>query len=254
MKRMFGHVVSLLAVGMAVSTAVPACATNDQTIFIQGALAPPSSRVNGVCTYTPDPQASELLRGTVDLGVTDSYSSILLVGNQLITRADPANNRAESNRVHINGAVVRVTETNGALIREFTSVATGLANPGSNGVPGFSLAGVVALDAPTRDILLPQLPNRAASKTVLAFIKVFGITLGGKDVESGEFQFPIQVCNGCLVDFSTGNDDTQKIQPNCLKVSTGTAATQSPCMIGQDEVVKCELCVRSRKVCDPLTP
>lgn len=254
MKRMFGHVVSLLAVGMAVGTAVPACATNDQTIFVQGVLAPPSSRVGGICSYTPDPQAAQLLRGTMDVGLTDSYLGVLLVGNQLIPRSDPTNNRAESNRVHINGAVVRVTEPNGALIREFTATATGFANPGSNGAPGLTLAGVVAIDAPTRDILLPQLPNRTVSKTVLAFIKAFGVTIGGKDVESGEFQFPIEVCNGCLVDFSTGNDDTQKIQPNCLKTSASTTATQAPCRVGQDEPVKCETCVRTRKVCDPLTP
>src|SRR6476619_497025 len=52
MKRILGHVVSLLVVGLAVSAALPACATNDQTIFIRNALAPAITRTNGICTYT----------------------------------------------------------------------------------------------------------------------------------------------------------------------------------------------------------
>lgn len=254
MNRILGHVVSLLAVGMAVSIAMPACATNDQSIFIQGALAPPASRLNGTCTYTADPQAGELLRGVADLGVTDSYFTVLLVGNQLVPRGDPNANRAESSRVHVDGAVVRVTETDGTLIHEFTSSATGFANPGSNNTPGFTISGIVALDAPTRELLLPSLPNRSVSKTVLAVIKAFGVTTGGTDVESGEFQLPIEVCNGCLVDFSTGTDPTAKVFPNCAKPISTTTTTQGPCIRGQDEVVKCELCVGLRKACDPLTP
>jgi hypothetical protein len=254
MKRIVGHVVSLLAVGIAVSTVVPACATNDQTFFIRTAIAPPSSRLNGACSYTADPQAPGLLLPRADLGVTDSYFRVLLVANQLIPRNDPNNNRAESNRVHVNGAVVRVTETDGTLIREFTSEANGFADPSNNGSPGYSVIGIVAIDAPTRDAIVTQLPNRQVSKTVIATIKAFGTTLGGRDVESGEFRLPIQVCNGCLVDFSTGNDDTATVQPNCLKPLSTTSTTQPPCFAGQDEPVKCETCIRARKACDPLTP
>ena len=85
--------------------------------------------------------------------------------------------------------------------------------------------------------------------------KAFGVSLGGEDVESGEYQLPARVCNGCLVDFSTGNDDLAPVQPNCLK--TETTAIAGPCPpapAGQDEPVKCESCVETRKACDPLTP
>ena len=108
MKRIWGHVVSLVVVGMAVSAAMPACATNDQTIFIRSALAPSANRQMGGCIYTNDPTQAELFQARADLGVTDSYFAVLLVGNQLIPRADSLSNRAESNRVHINGAIVRV--------------------------------------------------------------------------------------------------------------------------------------------------
>lgn len=254
MKRIWSHVVSLVVVGMAASAVVPACAANDQTIFIRSALAPSINRQMSGCIYTPDPTQAQLFEARADLGVTDSYFAVLLVGNQLIPRGDPLANRAESNRVHINGAIVRVTEADGTLIREFTSLATGFADAASNSAPAYATVGITALDAPTREMLLPSLPNRIVSKTILINIKAFGTTLGGKDVESGEFQLPMQVCNGCLVDFSTGNDDTlpQAMQPNCKKTSTMalTPAT-SPCFLGQDENVPCQLCQKTRVACDP---
>lgn len=253
MKRIWGHVVSLVVVGMAVSAAMPACATNDQTIFIRSALAPSANRQQGGCIYTNDPTQAELFQARADLGVTDSYFAILLVGNQLIPRSDSLNNRAESNRVHIDGAIVRVTEADGTLIREFTSLATGFADAASNGAPAYASIGITALDAPTRAILLPSLPNRIVSKTILINIKAFGTSLGGKDVESGEFQLPMQVCNGCLVDFPADSvDTTAKVLPNCLgKSAMAVSAATSPCFLGQDEHVSCQQCVMTREACDP---
>jgi hypothetical protein len=259
MKRIWGHVLSLFVAGCAASAMMPGCATNDQTVFVRGALAPSNNRVNGVCTYTGDPQQTQLFFGFVDLGLSDSYFSVLLVGNQLIPRNDPTANRAESNRVHINGGVIRVSETDGTTIREFTSSATGFADPSQNGLPGYSSIGLITLDAPTKDLILntpPGLPNRQAIKTVLLNIKVFGRSLGGVDVESDEFQLPLQICKGCLVDFSTGNDPLQKPNPNCLKSTSamGAAMTVKPCIFGQDEVVPCQSCITFNKICDPQTP
>ncbi len=256
MKRILGHVVSLLAAGTVAGAVMPACATNDQTIFIHGALAPSANRSAG-CVWNNDPGQAALFEARLDIGVTDSYVAVLLVGNQLITRGDPQNNRAESNRAHINGGIVRVTEPNGTLIREFTSLATGFNDPGQNNAPGYGVIGLVVVDAPTRDLLLPSLPKRDVSKTVLINVKVFGTTLGGVSLESGEYQLPMQVCNGCLVNFAAGYDPTSKTQPkNCDKVSstTTTTAQSVPCFPGQDEGVSCTSCVGARKACDPNTP
>jgi hypothetical protein len=252
MKRIWSHVVSLFVVGMAASAAVPACAQNDQTIFIRSALAPSSNRQLSGCVYTNDPTQSALFEARADLGVTDSYLAVLLVGNQLIPRSDSLDNRAESNRVHINGAIVQVAEADGTLIREFTSLSTGFADPASTNTPAYATIGIVALDAPTRALILPSLPNRVVSKTILIKIKAFGTSLGGKDVESGEFQLPMQVCNGCLVDFSSGNDPTGKVQPNCgLPPPMALTPATSPCFTGQDEMVPCQACVKTREACDP---
>jgi hypothetical protein len=250
MKRIGRCVMSLLAVGLVTSALVPACATNDQSIFIRGALAPSANRTGGVCLYNPDPTAPALFTGTLDVGIRDNYQAVLLVGNQMIPRGDPTDTRAESNRVHLNGAIVKVQNPDGSGIREFTSLATGFADTQTNNNPSFGLMGVAIVDAPTRDILASQLPDRNAVKTVVAQIKAFGKTLGGVDVESGEFQFSIRVCNGCLVSFVGANDPALQPQPNCLKAVDASSTTSTPCFPGQDEPTPCQLC-QGRPACNP---
>lgn len=258
MKRILGHVVSLLVAGLGISAALPACTDNDQSIFIRAALAPSTNRQQGACVYTDDPQQPQLFEGLLDVGVTDSYRGIFLVGNQMIARGDPANARAESLRAHINGGIVRVTRTDGTVIREFTSYATGFADPQNNNSPDYGVMQLVALDAPTAAILRAELPNRGVSVQVLANIKAFGITTGGKELESAEYQFPIRVCNGCLVYFPDGVNDTTRPaaeQPNCL-LAPSAGATQgqvAPCAKGQDEPVSCRSCL-GLPVCDRRTP
>ena len=260
MKRIWGHVMSMVVAGMALGAVMPSCATNDQSLFVRGALLPSTNRTNGSCVYTDDPQQGQLFFGTMDLGLTDSYTSVLIVGNQLIPRGDPTNNRAESNRVHLNGGVVRVTEPDGRLIREFTSVATGFTDPAVNNSPDYGVIGLITFDAPTKDIILNRdgthpeqagLPNRTIIKTVLLNIKVFGRTLGGADLESDEYQFPLQVCKGCLVDTVSGNDPLQMPQPNCKKALPMGGTIVRPCFFGQDEGVSCQSCLGAFPVCDP---
>jgi len=257
MKRILGHALSLLAIGLAVSAALPACAENDQSIFVRAVLAPSQNRQNGTCTYTDDPQQPQLLAGSADLGVRDNYLGILLVGNQMIPRGDPSNSRAESNRVHIEGGVVRVTDPNGVSIREFTSSAAGFADPQNNNTPDYGLIALTLIDAPTRDILLQGLTSRGLTKSVVVHVKVFGKSLGGTDIESDEFVFPLRVCNGCLVSFPAGtSDDTRPIdqRPNCLLTPAASGGTTTfPCFAGQDEVTPCNLCI-GRAACDPKTP
>jgi hypothetical protein len=247
MNRIWRRVGTLLATGLVASAAVPACATNDSSVFIRAALAPSPNRQNNACVYTPDPQQPQLMVGTLDIGVRDNYLAVLLVGNQMIARGDPALVRAESNRFHINGAVVRVTEPGGEAIHEFTSVGTGLADPAQNNAPGYGLVGVTLIDAETRNRIGGQVVGQA-TKLVVAHVKVFGRTLGGDEIETGEFQLPINICNGCLVTFA-GGDDPAVPGVDCL-LPLDTQGAQFPCTPGQDELTPCQYCV-GRPACDP---
>lgn len=252
MKRNWGFVASLLAVGTTVGGVLPACTDNDQSIFIQGAIAPPTTRQGSTCTYTADPQQPQLFSGSMDVGLTDTYFAVLLVGNQLVSRGDSNRNRAETSRLHITEGVIRVTERNGTLIHEFSAAATGFNDPQNNNTPGYSSVGLVVINSEAAqkiaDSANPPL-SRGVARTVLANIKVFGTTLGGKDVESGEFQFPIAVCNGCLVDFSKGFDP-EKPPGNCSLPAEDSSGSSSdgPCRMGQDIPIDCRQC-RGLPVC-----
>ena len=175
--------------------------------------------------------------------------NVLLVGNQLSPRGDNVNVRSESNRAHINGAIVRVTDPNGALLGEFTSLGSGFVDPGINNAPSYGSILVTTIDAPTRQKIAAALPI-GQTKLVLANVKAFGKTLGGVDLESGEFQVPIRLCNGCLVSFATGDDPaTPGIDCNLPLGGTAGGTTVTPCFPGQDEATPCQTCAAEREAC-----
>jgi len=247
MKRILGQSLSLVALVAVGSLLTPACADDDGSIFIHSALAPPTSRTGNSCTYTADPTQPALAQGLLDVGARDTYLVQLLVGNQMIQRGDPTAPRAESNRVHLDGAVVRVTDEKGADLSSFTSVASGFVDVSSGNQPSYGFAGLTALDAnATKNLNVAT----GGIKLVIANMKVFGKTLGGVDVESAEWAFPIRVCNGCLIDFTAGTDPAISAQ-NCKnKSSTTTSTDTQPCVAGQDEITPCRFCL-DHAACNP---
>lgn len=252
MKRIWGRALFLLTGALVSSALAPACANNDQTIYIRNVQAPPANRQNGTCLYLPDPVAPFISEGLLDVGVRDNYVAHMIVGNQLAARGDRNQNRAESNRVQLNGAVVQVTNPDDSLVNEFTSVASGFADPQVGDGSSFAILASVLIDAKTSAILAADLPNRTKTKLVIAKVKAFGTSLGGVDVESGEFKFPIRVCNGCSVSFNGADDGLTPGVPNCKKALADNAVR--PCFLGQDEPTPCQLCA-GRPICDdPLRP
>jgi len=248
MKRVLGHGFAAAAVGILATVFTPACAENDQSIFVSMVLAPATNRQNGMCVYSSDPSQPKKSEGTVDAAITDTYSPVILVGNQLIARGDATNTRAESNRVHINGAVVRVTDPNGGLIGEFTTLGSAFIDPQLNNAPSYAPVAIDAIDAPTMARIVGDVPL-GQSKLVVANIKAFGKSVGGVDLESGEFQFPIRVCNGCLISFASGDDPATPGVDCSLPLEQGGSASQTlPCARGQDEMTPCQLC-QDREAC-----
>lgn len=254
MKRIWGHAVSLLVLGVCAGASAPACVENNRSIFIRQVMFPSATRVNGTCSYTADPGQPPLFFGTFDVGVRDNYVAVLLVGNQLRSTADPANATTESNRMYLNGIVSRITDPDGNQIREFTLPASGFADVSvGGGAPGWGLIASPVIDLAGKEALAATVAP-GSQRTVVVNIKVFGKTIGNVEVESGEYQFPVRVCNGCLVDFAAGTDPTIQPQPNCERaVTPGGTATEAPCFAGQDEPVPCQLC-KDRKACNPLAP
>lgn len=256
--RLLGQtLVVATAIGLALTVA-PACVDNDQSLYVRQVVAPPDTKSEtGGCVYKPDATGTALFEGTLDLLIAQNYSAVILVGNQLIQRSDNLSARAESNKAHLDGAIVRVTDADGNDIREFTSPAAGFADNSNGIIASFGLARVTLIDSATVNSLARSITT-TKEKLVLANIKVFGETLGGVDLESGEFQFPIRICRGCLISF-LGADDPNSDGVDCNLQNTAAAAggasdtldrTKLPCQAGQDEYLPCTAC-KGNRIPDP---
>ena len=241
MNRLIGQAFGVVTLGVVATAFTPACAENDQSIFIRNVLGPAQNRQNNTCVYSSDPAQTAISEGILDVGIADSYVASLLVGSQLIARGDATDTRGESNRARLDGAVVRVTDPNGGSLGEFTSLGTGFVEPQLNNQPSFGPFFITALDSATIQKIAAQIPPKQ-TKLLIANIKVFGRTLGGVDLETGEFQYPIRVCNGCLVSFATGNDPATTELDCTLPLDTA-GGNNLPCNPGQDESTPCQLCL-----------
>lgn len=250
MKRLLGQALVVTAVGMLTAAATPGCADNDQAIFVQSVFAPPTNRQNGSCLYSADPTQPMISYGKLDVGLSPSktYQAMLLVGSQLIQRGETNAARAESNRVHINGAVVRVTDANGGAISEYTTLGSGFVDPQLNNIADYGVVSLPLIDAATAIKVAPA--RGQPDKLIVANLKLFGKTLGGVDIESGEFQFPVYVCTGCLVSFPSSADDPATNGFDCNAPLAASAAVTAPCHLGQDEGISCQQC-QGNPICTP---
>lgn len=238
-KRSLG---GLLLVGIA-AVGMSACADNESSIFIRQVLAPEES-----CDVTADPASPALGAGFMDLAFRTEYSAWLLVGNQLVERGAAEMVRTETSRFEVTGAEVRIETTDGRVLgpaSEYTIPVSGFADPTGGTDPGYGAVSVVMINDETGRLLASSFPANERSSAVgrvVSVVKVFGQTLGGQELESGEFRFPINVCYGCLV---TVPSDGSPCQPD-----EDAGEIPMPCVMGQDEPIDCRLCYSAGNICD----
>ena len=188
------------------------CTDNNSTVFIQQVQAPSDE-----CSYDNDPDATHIAKGYLDVNARLIYDAVFLVGNQLIKRGDDAQFKVETSRVVFNEAEIEVFDYNGGSLGAFSVPVSGFADPASGGTPGYGNAIVSLIDPATAAGLV------GTNQTVVSRVKVFGESLGGTDVETGYFDFPIEVCTGCLTD--------TRVTADCSAAPEDIAC---PCTVGQD--------------------
>ncbi|HHH28468.1 MAG TPA: hypothetical protein ENK57_09000 [Polyangiaceae bacterium] len=221
---------SLLAFGAITAAMLPSCVENNSSIFIHSVdfLAP------GECGCTGDPEDEALLTGTLDIRQRPGpYIAAVRIGNQMIRSADDARLRVETSHVTFYEAEVEVFDQGGGVVTSFSQPITSFAFAGNSTNPGFGCTFLTLIDA-------PSVANIATPQTVVARIKVFGETLGGNDVETGVFDFPIQVCDGCI----------GCIEPDPMDCDGEIPTEAAACNVGQDYAADCR-CVPSS---DPANP
>jgi len=223
MQKLAPKVVQLLTVG-ALSAALTGCVENNSSIFIHSIDADASQ----TCTCSGDAQGPSLFSGVIDRVQRPGagYIAGVRFGNQMVRSGNNSRLRVEASHVTIYEAEVEVFDAAGSSLVSFSQPVSGFAFAGTGNNPGFGCTFLTLIDAQTVGAI-------AAPQTVVSRIKLFGETTGGNDVETGIFDYPIDVCDGCL---------------GCIDVQDADACSDAPevvnCRIGQDFASDCR-CVSS---------
>jgi hypothetical protein len=264
MKRFLSQRLGGLAI-LGAMGAIVACSHDNSSIFVQDVLAPQLVSPGTVCVFTAQTTQTTLSAGLKDLAFGFDYTPTYLVGNQLVSVVNSQQLMTETSIVNIQGAVVRVTDAAGNQLNTFTRLAAGTIYPSVGGVPGYAPISVTTIDQNTvladpqitSQILQQPFTQRARIRLV-TFVRFFGQTLGGQNVESGEFEFPVDICEGCLIDFTGQVNQACPSTPNCdvaVKASmsgssSSSTTTQVPCAFGQEFSVSCTQCLGNPQ-CNP---
>ena len=188
----------------------------------------------------------------MDVEFTQSYTGYILVGNQLTERGSREQLRTETSRIALRGAEVTLTTVDGKTLGTYSTVGTGFVNASSGNVPAYAAMSVNIIPA-----ALGSDPAVVDAGAVVAKIRVFGDTLGNIAVTSSELDFPIRVCNGCLVAYPTSAADPSVPVGSPYKCTTAASSTDTtneslPCIVGQDDSFACTACSASLDLCrDP---
>jgi hypothetical protein len=152
---------------------------------------------------------------------------------------------SETARIEIQGAIVQVVDPaeNNATIEYNTVLTAGIIEPASGSVPSYTGVGLNIMDAAAVAHFTPALVG-APSKIALVYVTFFGQTLGGQNLQSDQYQFPVDVCAGCLVTFPSG---TTNVAVYCTGPSTD--AIVQACVAGQDQSTDCTYCSGSSPYC-----
>jgi hypothetical protein len=227
------------------------CADTESMIFVRQVQA----RLTGgtsACTADNSPTSPALGTGLLDLAFRTQYTAALLVGSQLVPRGNSAQLRTETARTIIEGTIVRVLNDGGAVIWGPVSVpGSGFIEPANGTTPSYGITETTLFQAD--QALVDDVRTNGRLRHETAIVKVFGKTLGGTQVESGEWQFPISVCFGCIISFPTEASTTTSPRNCDMAASTG-ASVDMPCNPGQDDTLDCRACKAlfgNSSICDP---
>jgi hypothetical protein len=222
------------------------CTDSRTSILVEGVLALEAPE----CVASPDPSAIHIGRGVMDVAFRLDYFAWLLIGNQLTPRGDKEQLRPESADFTLRGAEVELLDSQlEALDVEqaaFSVPISGFIFPTSSETPGFGVALTTLIPQTVGEELRSELEGTTDIRTIIASVSVFGETLGGIDIDSSRFMFPIDICHGCLVTFPLAALLPDNEGPACTVPGD---EMDPPCRIGQDDAIDCRLCSASLEIC-----
>ncbi len=234
---------------LAILTALPAlsaCLEDAPSLYVEAVLAPQSP----ACEYSAQAGQLQLFRGTLDVAFRTRYEGVVLVANQLATRGAKTELRTETSGFRIRGTEVQLRNSEGAVLEEFSVNGGGFIHASANEGAGYGVAQVTMIPPSVgREYANELEENRGAIRTLIASVRVFGETLGGQELTSSDFTFPIDICYGCLVDYPLEAVQDPGDGSGLVCVAASDGITLEACAVGQDERIDCRACAASLPVC-----
>ena len=216
------------------------CAQDNSSILIRGVIE--VSRTD--CSFQVSTTPNLVLAGSIDAAYAGEYTNVVLVENQMVARGNATTLNTETSGVQLYEAEVQVldpSQGNGAIAKFSTPVA-GFADPSMSGQAGAGAAEVLMIDAATVSSLAAKVVNNGVEQTVVASVIILGRTLGGQEVHTQEFLFPIQVFYGTTCAATGGN----------ACISTMSMNIMNDCRLGLDETTPCQNIAANLGTCHKL--
>jgi hypothetical protein len=209
------------------------CADNNQSIYVRGVIV--AAKTDNACTWDPNAQAFSP-SGSLELaGGASRYNVVLSYALDLSARGNLKEGRAEPNRAYVRTAEVTLRDENQRTIAAYSvDVSQSLANPGDNAASGVQVSLITPAVLP---LVIKAIP---ANKTLRVFadIRLFATTVGGYEISSALFQYPIDISKGVYV---SGILDGRCQPDPAEKPING-------CYPGQDgAVIRCDRCAAEFK-------
>jgi len=167
------HALVTLSVITAAAGLSGGCVENRATLYIESVLG--QSGDSDECDITP-PGEVFVASGSFDPGSGTSYVAYLVVANQMVPLGDNDTLRPETSRIQLEGAEISMPGQDTYSVPFSATV-----HPDPSTAPGYVTVGV------------PILRSDVTAGVYQVTVVVYGTTLGGLNVESGEFVFPITV-------------------------------------------------------------
>ncbi len=238
MKHICRGAVALVFFGAVAASTAPGCVQAEAPFFIRSVKAPACEEVTTSSSVLP--------YGRLDVRYKCEYHAILELGNQLVRRGDETKLQVETSRISVTAVDVQILDageqplTNAAGAAEFTYATTGFIDPASGTEPGYGLADALLVDGATGQALAASIPP-GGKTSIIARVTAHGRTLGGEELLSRPYDFPLEVSNGGLC--------TEPSDDSC---TNPTDAPKATCYIPQDFLFDCRF-LGGHSCSDPAT-
>lgn len=183
LKKLFSAL-SLLSLCSLGALAFGGCADNRTTLFISGVAG---FQPGDTCEVDVSLSGTQLLSGSYDPLPGVPYVAWLIIANGMQPLGDNDTLRPETSRIQLQGAEISISAASGgSAAPAFTINFAATIHPDESEDPGLAV-----LPVP----IVPPTLNLGPGDYQVG-ITVFGETLGGTEVESGDFSFPVTIVPG----------------------------------------------------------